>query len=68
MYLPPLLQLRPPPNDPRHRLCPATAASVVHIVVPGVSAVLGASVALCYAVVLEVETAAAVVMPEAVAD
>ena len=67
MYLPPLLQLRQPPDhDPRHRLCPAVvaavAASVVYVVVPGVSTVP------CAAVVLEVETVVAAVVLEVVAD
>ena len=46
----------------------AAAAFVVHTAIPGVSVVFGASVALCSAVLLEVETAVAVVMLEAVAD
>ena len=58
MYLPPLLQLHLPPDDPGHRLYPAAVIAVVvsavHAADPGVSVVLGASATLCTVVVLEV--------------
>ena len=58
MYLPPLIRLRQPPDDPGHRLCPvaevAVAVSAVHTADHEASAVLGASAVLCAAMVLEV--------------
>ena len=68
MYLPPLLPLHQPPNDPMHKpYPPAEASAAIYTVVLRDSAILGFFGALCFGVVLGVETVAAA-MPEAVAD